>query len=111
MVVRALRGSRYILVQAPKDKHSQLERQVALGKEQGCSVGNGRPHSGRSRRTAKNHELGDQGRRHHPLPHPKERMAPSAQPLPTWLTLPKWSSSPSMVRIPSQVASRTCTWH
>ncbi|GAA0150536.1 hypothetical protein LIER_09460 [Lithospermum erythrorhizon] len=35
-LVRALRGSRNILVRAPKDKQSQYGRQVALGKERGC---------------------------------------------------------------------------
>ncbi|GAA0149086.1 hypothetical protein LIER_08352 [Lithospermum erythrorhizon] len=37
IVVRALRGSRDIHLRAPKAKQSQQERQVALGKEQGCS--------------------------------------------------------------------------
>ncbi|GAA0164079.1 hypothetical protein LIER_19798 [Lithospermum erythrorhizon] len=37
MLVRALRGSRDILVQGPKDKQSQQERQVALRKGHGCS--------------------------------------------------------------------------
>ncbi|GAA0163125.1 hypothetical protein LIER_19073 [Lithospermum erythrorhizon] len=37
MLVRGIRRSRDKFVRAPKDKQSQQERLVALGKEQGCS--------------------------------------------------------------------------